>query len=84
MNRIISDTAEYGCYLFDNECRPLLSDFMKKIDSSLMGEAYSDKTILSRYDINEVNQSIENHSIEDVGSRLRAAMSKVENQQEYV
>ena len=57
---------------------------MKKIDSSLMGETYSDKTILSRYDINEVNQSIENHSIEHVGSRLRAAMSKVENQQEYV
>ena len=84
MNRIISDTAEYGCYLFDHECRPLLSDFMKKIDSSLMGEAYSDKSILSRYNINEVNQSIENHSIEHVGSRLRAAMSKVENQQEYV
>lgn len=84
MNRIISDTAEYGCYLFDHECRPLLSDFMKKIDSSLMGETYSDKTVLSRYDINEVNQSIENHSIEHVGSRLRAAMSKVENQQEYV
>jgi ketol-acid reductoisomerase len=84
MNRIISDTAEYGCYLFDHECRPLLSDFMKKIDSNLMGGVYSDKTILSRYDINEVNQSIENHSIEHIGSRLRAAMSKVENQQEYV
>ena len=84
MNRIISDTAEYGCYLFDYECRPLLSDFMKKIDSSLMGGVYSDKTISSRYNINEVSQSIENHSIEHVGSRLRAAMSKVENQQEYV
>ena len=83
MNRIISDTAEYGCYLFDHECR-LLSDFMKKIDSSLMGETYTDKTIKNRYNINEVNQSIENHSIEHVGSRLRAAMLKVENQQEYV
>ena len=27
MNRIIFDTAEYGCYLFDHECRPF--DFMK-------------------------------------------------------
>ena len=26
MNRIISDTAEYGCYLFDHACKPLLSD----------------------------------------------------------
>merc|ERR1719487_2756215 len=30
MNRVISDTAEYGCYLFDQECRPLLKDFMAK------------------------------------------------------
>ena len=28
MNKVISDTAEYGCYLFDNACRPLLKDFM--------------------------------------------------------
>ncbi|MFZ3273417.1 MAG: ketol-acid reductoisomerase, partial [Lutibacter sp.] len=28
MNRIISDTAEYGCYLFDHACKPLLADFM--------------------------------------------------------
>ena len=24
MNRIISDTAEYGCYLFDHACKPLI------------------------------------------------------------
>jgi ketol-acid reductoisomerase len=28
MNVVISDTAEYGCYLFDHACRPLLADFM--------------------------------------------------------
>ena len=32
MNRIISDTAEYGCYLFSHACVPLLQDFMNKID----------------------------------------------------
>jgi ketol-acid reductoisomerase len=26
MNRVISDTAEYGCYLFDHACKPLLAD----------------------------------------------------------
>ncbi|MDC7124762.1 MAG: ketol-acid reductoisomerase, partial [Spirochaetales bacterium] len=31
MNKVISDTAEYGCYLFANACVPLLSDFMKEI-----------------------------------------------------
>jgi ketol-acid reductoisomerase len=24
MNRIISDTAEYGCYLFDHAAKPML------------------------------------------------------------
>ncbi len=31
MNRIISDTAEYGCYLFDHAAKPMLTDFMKGI-----------------------------------------------------
>ena len=31
MNRVISDTAEYGCYLFDHACKPLLTAFMKTI-----------------------------------------------------
>ena len=30
MNSIISDTAEYGCYLFNNEAIPLLSKFFDK------------------------------------------------------
>ena len=30
MNRVISDTAEYGCYLFDHACKPLLNNFFKK------------------------------------------------------
>jgi ketol-acid reductoisomerase len=36
MNRIISDTAEYGCYLFDHVAKPLLTDFfMKNIDTNV-------------------------------------------------
>ena len=41
MNKVISDTAEYGCYLFDNSCRPLLKDFMAKIDTDLIGKGIS-------------------------------------------
>ncbi|HET8711722.1 MAG TPA: ketol-acid reductoisomerase, partial [Spongiibacteraceae bacterium] len=33
MNVVISDTAEYGCYLFDQACRPLLKDFMNKVST---------------------------------------------------
>ena len=32
MNSTISDTAEYGCYLYNHACIPLLSDFMQKVD----------------------------------------------------
>jgi ketol-acid reductoisomerase len=34
---IISDTAEYGCYLFDHACKPLLTDFMKTIETNVIG-----------------------------------------------
>ena len=84
MNRIISDTAEYGCYLFDQECRPLLSDFMSTIDRTHMGGAYSDIAVLSKYKMDEVNEAIENHSIEHVGKKLRAAMSLAEKEEVYV
>merc|ERR1719272_2692314 len=32
MNNVISDTAEYGCYLYDQACAPLLGDFMAQVD----------------------------------------------------
>jgi ketol-acid reductoisomerase len=35
MNRIISDTAD-GCYLFDHACKPLLTDFMKTIETNVI------------------------------------------------
>ena len=41
MNKIISDTAEYGCYLFNHACKPLLSDFMKNINSNHIGKPYT-------------------------------------------
>ncbi|MEP4001470.1 MAG: ketol-acid reductoisomerase, partial [Ekhidna sp.] len=42
MNRVISDTAEYGCYLFDHACKPLLTDFMKNIDTDVIGKNFSE------------------------------------------
>jgi len=40
MNRVISDTAEYGCYLFANRCVPLLKDFMKTVTKEDIGAVY--------------------------------------------
>lgn len=73
MNRIVSDTAEYGCYLFDNACRPLLAKFMEKIDLNLIGKRY-DVSETDNEELIEVNRAIRSHPIEVVGARLRSAM----------
>jgi ketol-acid reductoisomerase len=76
MNRIISDTAEYGCYLFDHACKPLLVDFMKTIKTDVIGTAYSPKTnTVDNATLISVNKSIREHSIEKIGDTLRQAMT---------
>merc|ERR1719377_349680 len=37
MNKVISDTAEYGCYLYTHQCAPLLKDFFTKADTDIIG-----------------------------------------------
>ncbi|MFL1896577.1 ketol-acid reductoisomerase [Aquimarina sp. 2-A2] len=77
MNRVISDTAEYGCYLFDHACKPLLEDFMASVDTDVIGEAY-DKEKDNHVDnakLIEVNSIIRNHPIEMIGAQLRASMT---------
>ncbi|MBO7484445.1 MAG: ketol-acid reductoisomerase [Spirochaetaceae bacterium] len=76
MNKVISDTAEYGCYLFDNACRPLLADFMKKIDLDVIGKGLNVKdNSVSNQELVAVNAEIRNHPVEIVGLKLRAYMT---------
>jgi ketol-acid reductoisomerase len=75
MNRVISDTAEYGCYLFDHACKPLLNDFMNSVTSDLIGKTYSKTNAVDNVELIAVNDAIRNHPIETVGKRLRAAMT---------
>lgn len=73
MNRIISDTAEYGCYLFDHACRPLMTAFVNDASKDLIGIDFSAKTTDNKKLI-EVNNAIRNHPIEAIGGELRQAM----------
>ncbi|HEY9169273.1 MAG TPA: ketol-acid reductoisomerase [Lutibacter sp.] len=77
MNRIISDTAEYGCYLFDHACKPLLADFMKKIDTDVIGKKYSEgkDNGVDNKELIEINEAIRFHPIELVGYDLRESMT---------
>lgn len=77
MNRVISDTAEYGCYLFDYACRPLLSHYIKNSEKSLLGMAYPLAPETDNQTLQQVNQSIENHPIEVIGKKLRAYMTEM-------
>lgn len=77
MNRIISDTAEYGCYLFDHACKPLLADFMKTVDVTVIGKPYSTSNAVDNKLLIAVNQSIRNHPIEEVGAWLRESMTEM-------
>ncbi|MCH2194574.1 ketol-acid reductoisomerase [Kordia sp.] len=75
MNRVISDTAEYGCYLFDHAAKPLLEEFMKTVNTSVIGKEFSTSKGVDNLDLIKVNDAIRNHPIEAVGKRLRAAMT---------
>ncbi|MFH6604004.1 ketol-acid reductoisomerase [Maribacter algicola] len=77
MNRVISDTAEYGCYLFDHACKPLLADFMKKIDADVIGKHYGEgkNTGVDNAKLIAVNKVLREHPVERVGARLRESMT---------
>ncbi|MCY4264160.1 MAG: ketol-acid reductoisomerase [Gammaproteobacteria bacterium] len=76
MNKVISDTAEYGCYLFSNECVPLLKEFMQKIDTDVIGRGLQLlDTSVDNAELIAVNDCIQSHPIEQVGKKLRSYMT---------
>jgi ketol-acid reductoisomerase len=77
MNSVISDTAEYGCYLFDHACKPLIADYVKNAPSNLVGRPFS-KDCTNGVDNKEliaVNNAIRNHPVEEIGEFLRESMT---------
>lgn len=81
MNKVISDTAEYGCYLFSHACVPLLQEFMAKIDVDVIGRGLGDiDNNVDNAKLIAVNEGIRSHPIELVGKTLRhhmTAMKKI-------
>jgi ketol-acid reductoisomerase len=76
MNVVISDTAEYGNYLFAHAAVPLLQDFMKTVDVDVIGKGFDIKdNSVDNLDLIEVNDEIRYTDIEGVGEELRSHMS---------
>jgi ketol-acid reductoisomerase len=77
MNRVISDTAEYGCYLFDHAAKPLLVDFMKTIDTNVIGKVFDkgEGNGVDNRKLIDVNEIIRYHPVETIGYELRESMT---------
>ena len=79
MNRIISDTAEYGCYLFDHACKPLIKDYVNSLSSMTIGNPFLDNSTFDIDELNIINNKIKSHSIEIIGKKLRTSMIEMKN-----
>lgn len=76
MNATISDTAEYGCYLYNHACVPLLADFMKGIKTDVIGKGLSvEDNGVDNARLIEVNTALRSHPVEAVGAVLRGHMA---------
>ena len=76
MNRIISDTAEYGCYLFDHAAKPMLSNFIKNINTEVIGSGLNNEdSSVDNKQLIDINEIIRYHPVEMVGYELRASMT---------
>ena len=74
MNNIISDTAEYGCYLFDHACKPLLANFYTKITVKHIGQKFTSENGVDNQELIKINEEIRNHPVEIIGKELRKSM----------
>lgn len=74
MNVVISDTAEYGNYLFANAAIPLLKDYIASLDTDVMGVGLTGDNAVDNRTLIQVNESIYNHPIEVIGRTLRGYM----------
>ena len=75
MNVVISDTAEYGNYLFDQAARPLLKDFVSSLGADVIGGGIMGSNVVDNKTLIAVNAEIRNHPVELIGEELRGYMT---------
>jgi ketol-acid reductoisomerase len=75
MNVVISDTAEYGNYLFDQAARPMLKDFVAGLGADVIGGGMGGDNAVDNKTLIAVNAEIRNHPVEIIGEELRDYMT---------
>lgn len=78
MNLVISDTAEYGSYLFTKRAIPILNDFIRNIRQEDIGIAYPNNRI-NNIQLDNLNRIIYDHEIEKIGRKLRSYMTDMKS-----
>ncbi|MGX1926243.1 ketol-acid reductoisomerase [Vibrio sp. NH-7] len=81
MNVVISDTAEYGNYLFANVATPLLREkFMPSVGTDVIGKGLGETSNqVDNATLIAVNDTIRNHPVEYIGEELRGYMTDMKN-----
>ncbi len=76
MNVVISDTAEYGCYLFAHAAVPLLKNFMESVDADVIGKGLDPANSgVDNKELIAINQAIRSAPVEAIGRELRSHMA---------
>jgi ketol-acid reductoisomerase len=76
MNKVISDTAEYGCYLFAARRRAAARGFMREIDTDVIGKGLEGDNGVDNQELIACQRAIRNHPVEIVGRKtLRGYMT---------
>ena len=81
MNVVISDTAEYGNYLFSNAAVPLLREqLMASLSTEVIGKGMTaGSNSVDNKKLVAVNEAIANHPVEVIGKTLRAYMTNMQS-----
>ncbi|AYY82659.1 ketol-acid reductoisomerase [Proteus vulgaris] len=74
MNVVISDTAEYGNYLFSFAVVPMLKEFMATLQPGDLAKKVQDNGT-DNAQLRDINEAIRQHPIEAVGKTLRGYMT---------
>ncbi|WP_112062763.1 ketol-acid reductoisomerase [Glaesserella parasuis] len=75
MNVVISDTAEYGNYLFSHVATPILAEkLIPMLQKGDLGEPTPTVEIDNVY-LRDINDAIRNHPVELIGQELRGYMT---------
>ena len=81
MNVVISDTAEYGNYLFSNAAVPILRDqLLSELTTEVIGKGLKlTSNSVDNKQLVEIDKAIMDHPVEVIGKKLRAYMTDMQS-----